>query len=422
MTAFHAAFALSARYIFPVDSDPIPDGVITVERGRITAVGENRSDRQPIDCGNTAILPGLVNTHVHLEFSSLDRPLLAPGVPFTEWIRQVVDLRRRRPDTFADPTGRAEVVFRGLTESRQAGTTLLGEIASIDRFTDELVHTPLDGTIFLELIGLDGGQVEQLAERARQFVEYSRRSDTSWYPGISPHAPYTVHPQLVLQLACDCGAAGVPVAMHLAESSEELQMLRSQDGPFVHLLRDLDAWHPDSVARGTRPLDYLERLSKAGRVLVIHGNYLEPDEMDFLAAHRDTMSLVYCPRTHAFFGHANYPLAGLIDRGVNVALGTDSRASNPDLNLLSEMQYVARHHPGVASDMVLQMGTIAGARALGQDRQTGSLVEGKRADIAVVSLPDADAPNPYELLWDSDRHVVATMCAGQWVGGVVPSD
>ncbi len=132
----------------------------------------------------------------------------------------------------------------------------------------------------------------------------------------------------------------VPVAMHLAESREELDLLRDGTGPFQDLLDERSMWDPQAIPLGSRPLDYLRMLADAPRALVIHGNYLDDEELAFLGANRERMSLVYCPRTHAYFFHPPYPLGRALAAGVHVALGTDSRASNPDLSLLEEMRFV----------------------------------------------------------------------------------
>src|SRR5690606_12357758 len=98
-------------------------------------------------------------------------------------------------------------------------------------------------------------------------------------------------------------ARNLPVAMHIAESPDELELLRAARGPFRDLLEELGAWRDAMHPPGRRPLDYLHRLSAAPRGLVIHGNYLDAEETDYLAAHADQMAVVYCPRTHARFGH-----------------------------------------------------------------------------------------------------------------------
>ena len=155
---------------------------------------------------------------------------------------------------------------------------------------------------------------------------------------------------------------------------------------------------------GLRPRDYLQWLSTAHRALVIHGNYLATDEIEFLSGHRERMSVVYCPRTHAYFGHDAYPLEAMLAAGVRVAVGTDSRASNPDLRLFEELREIARRHSAVSPEAVLQMGTLAGAEALGIAHEYGSITPGKRARLAVVTLP-SNAGEPLAAILSADCRV-----------------
>ncbi len=148
---------------------------------------------------------------------------------------------------------------------------------------------------------------------------------------------------------------------------------------------------------------------------MIHGNYLDGDEIDFLAAHADRMSVIYCPRTHAFFRHAPYPLAKLLAAGANVALGTDSRASNPDLSILSELQFAAAQHLNVPPEMLLRLITAAAAKALGRKSEIGTLTPGKFADLAIVVLPQRHAADPHEHLLDPACQAVTTIFRGRGV-------
>ncbi|HEY2882996.1 MAG TPA: amidohydrolase family protein, partial [Pirellulales bacterium] len=229
--------------------------------------------------------------------------------------------------------------------------------------------------------------------------------------------PYTVHPELLrrcVQLSAD---RKLPVAHHLAESREELMLLRAGRGPFVQLLEDFDAWDPHAIAFGSRPLDYLMTLAISHRALVIHGNYLDDEEIGFLAAHAENMAVVYCPRTHAYFQHDPYPLAKMIAAGVNVAIGTDSRASNPDLSVLADMRFAANQHRLVPPATLLRMITANAAKALGRDDEIGTLTPGKLANLAILQLPRHDAADPHELLFDSDCCVAATIFRGSVVHG-----
>lgn len=402
--------AFRARYLFPVDGPPIADGVLTVEGGRIAAVATSASSHAARDLGNVAVIPGLINAHTHLEFSDFTQPLGEPGMPFVDWIRQVVAWRRAIPDESAAAARTEAAIRAGLAESLRAGVTHLGDIATAGWSPAALTESPIGLTAFRELIGLSESRIEPLLEIASQHI--ANREDAV-RRGISPHAPYTVSPELVRRVAQLSAERRFPLAMHLAETIEELELLASAAGPFVELLSELDAWDPSAVPRGIRPFDYLKLLSEADRALVIHGNYLVRDEIELAAAHAERMAVVYCPRTHAFFHRGRYPLAEMLECGVRVALGTDSRASNPDLNLFEEMRFVAALGD-VSLETALQLGTLAGAAALGVDAECGTLTPGKRADFAVVALPESkEASDPHELLFDAASHVTDVFIGGQ---------
>jgi aminodeoxyfutalosine deaminase len=226
-----------------------------------------------------------------------------------------------------------------------------------------------------------------------------------------------VRPEIVRQCVGISSERRIPLAMHLAESREELILLRDGAGPMVDLMKAFDQWDASEIPRGSRPLDYLRMLAQARRALVIHGNYLDDEEIEFMAAHAENMSVVYCPRTHAYFQHDAYPLAKMISAGVNVALGTDSRASNPDLSILAEMQFAAAQHPLVVPAGLLRMITVDAARALGRDDDVGTITPGKYGDLAVVRLSDHDSSDPHELLLEPGGGVVATIFRGRAVNG-----
>ncbi|HEX4413580.1 MAG TPA: amidohydrolase family protein, partial [Lacipirellulaceae bacterium] len=261
----------------------------------------------------------------------------------------------------------------------------------------------IDATLFHEVIGFSRARAESSLNALIQRLEFATAAKTSaGFPapaqGISPHAPYTVSPLLLRPLVTLAHHQNLPVAMHLAESREELQFVKEGAGPFKDLLEDRSMWDSEAVPRGSTPHDYLRTLADAPRALVIHGNYLEDDELDFLGTHRDRMSLVYCPRTHTYFDHSPYPLTAALKHGVRVALGTDSRASNPDLDLFMEMQHVARTHPNVNPHEILRMATLAGAEALGREAEFGSIRPGKVANLVALPLADAPLTAPTEAL------------------------
>jgi cytosine/adenosine deaminase-related metal-dependent hydrolase len=238
---------------------------------------------------------------------------------------------------------------------------------------------------FLELLGRAEERVQPLMDLAKSHISAARAA-ANVYPGLSPHATYSIHPQLLRQACALSAAEQFPVAMHVAESRQELKLLANHVGPLVDLLAKLGAWIPSAIPPGARPLDFLETLQNAHRALVIHGNFLTTEEIEFIGARRDRMSVVYCPRTHAYFRRWLYPLAEMLRAGVRLAVGTDSRASNPDLSVLAELRQIARGLPRHDPAEILKMGTLSAAEALGIDAEYGSISVGKRAAFAVVPI------------------------------------
>jgi cytosine/adenosine deaminase-related metal-dependent hydrolase len=378
--------ALQARVVFPVDQPPIEHGVVIIHGDRILRVGKNVAEQKPVDLGDVALLPGFVNAHTHLEFSYLRQPLGEPGIPLVDWIRLVIAERGRGRSSTADD------LRDGIAESHHSGVLTIADISTSAH------RLPADVTYFHEVIGFSRARAASALNAVDERLAHLRELNQHFRSGISPHAPYTVSPQLLRDLVARANDFHLPMAMHIAESQEELELLRHGKGAFRDLLEERSMWDAEAIPRGSRPLDYLQVLSESPRALVIHGNYLDRDELDFLAARSVQMSLVYCPRTHAYFCHAPYPLEQALAAGVHLALGTDSRASNPDLSMLDEMRHVSRSHPIVEPQQILRMATLCGAEALGRDSDVGSITPGKLANLVAVSLEDSSKGQPSDWL------------------------
>jgi cytosine/adenosine deaminase-related metal-dependent hydrolase len=397
----------TARWVFPVAGPPLPNGTVTVRGDLIEAVTP-RGERSPdTNLGNVAIIPGLVNAHTHLDLSGA-RGLIPPTDPdhFTDWLRSVIAYRRSQAPEAVQPNIRA-----GLAECTRAGTTLLGDITVGGMSWYAVSHAPIRAYLFWEVIGLQ-------AERYhRVLTECSIKTGQSWdddapaaiYPGTplcrwatSPHSPYSAnHDQARSQLFL--GHA----AIHFAESPAELELLATKSGPFVAFLQELGVWDPTALTAGL--MDFFVTHPKSRPpALFIHCNYLPTD-----APLAPVQSIVYCPRTHAAFKHPPHPFREILARGVRVCLGTDSLASNPDLDIFAEAQFLRERYPDFPPEQLLRMVTLSGAEALGWANEAGSLELGKSADFVAMPLPDRDAADPYDLLFASAGERL-TMFRGQW--------
>lgn len=406
---------LRAQWVIPVAADPIEQGVVEIAGREIVAVRPSRS-REPgvVDLGDTAIIPGLVNAHAHLEFSTLTRPL-EPRSPFAEWIRSVVAWRRSRTGTVTD------AVSAGLRESAAAGVTTIGEIATPGWSPEVFNSTTPRGVLFRESIALDEANVDAELQAAAAFRQQIERTDPvgDVRYGFSPHAPYSVHPRLFRELVTMAAGCRAPLAFHLAETREELDAIRFGSGPLVDAFRASGFWRDGVIPEGTRPLDYLHAMAQLPHGLVVHGNYLDEEEFELLAG-CPGLTVVYCPRTHDWFGHPPHPWLRLMQRGVRVALGTDGRSSNPDLSLWSEMLFLRDRFPDVAASSLLRLGTVNGAEALGMCDQIGTLQPGRRADLAMVQVCRDGNAEPYGRLLNPASRIKAVMRDGRWISELRP--
>jgi cytosine/adenosine deaminase-related metal-dependent hydrolase len=384
----------AARWIFPIDAPPLEQGTITIGAERIVAVEPHGARTADVDLGNVALLPGFVNAHTHLDLSGA-RGLCPPCPDFTQWLRQVIAFRRART-----PEQVQADIAAGLAEALRFGTTLIGDIAAGGVSWEHLANANCRSVVFHELLGLTEERAKQSEELARSWLS-NRRATDRCRPGLSPHAPYSVRSTLYSAL----GAEWVPIATHLAESPAELELLRDHRGPLVDFLKELKVWDPSGLCADPR-----EVIRLLPRGMFVHCNYL-----DVSMAYFWKQSIVICPRTHYAFVHTRHPFPWMCAR---MALGTDSLASNPDLDILAEARFLRRHYPEVAPATLLRMLTLSGAEALGLEAITGSLTPGKSADLVVLPLPNDDRGDAHDLVLDSTLPVERVMFRGEWVEAV----
>jgi len=387
-----------ARWIVPVCEPPLADGWIEWADGRILGLGRGTPPGPVRDLGDVALLPGLVNAHTHLEFSDLAAPLGVAGNPLPEWIAAVL---RQRGGAAATPEAKAAAIAGGLAESAAAGVRLLAEIATPPWPLPEPPAAGLEWIAFAELLGLQAGRQQQTWEAAER-LPAEPGSAGSW--GLSPHAPYSTSEAFV-QRAVDWSRRDrLPLAMHVAESPEEIALVEQGQGPFRRLLRAWGLWEAQRFPWSAGITGLLRQLARAHRALVVHGNYLTAPQISFLAS-QPQMSVVYCPRTHAYFGHPPHPVAALQRAGIRVALGTDSRASNPDLQLWNEVRFLAEQRPDLPPETLLRMATLDAADALGR-ADCGRLQVGARPGLIALPTTASDAAALWPALCNATPHVI----------------
>ncbi len=191
-------------------------------------------------------------------------------------------------------------------------------------------------------------------------------------------------PALFREIGRRAGAA--PLSIHLGESAEEVEFLRTGLGPIRRMLEHLGVWTGEWRAPGCDPVEYMEDLGylRPG-TLVVHGVHLHEDGLDRLRRARAV--LVACPRSNLWVGAGAPRLSRFYASGVPVAIGTDSLASSPSLNLFDELAEMRRMAPEVSAAALLDSATRQGAEALGFGHHYGTVAPGKRAALVAVSVP-----------------------------------
>ncbi len=361
------------------------DGWVAVDRGRIAALSRRPpSDGAPeIDLGEVAVLPGLVNAHTHLELSYL-RDEVPPASQFVSWIRGVIAARRKRPDPASPEI--LESIDRGIEEALACGTAVVGDISNTLATFGPLARSPLAGVVFYELIRFS-------AQDARGFVEEAAAALEALPPTervratLAAHAPYSVAPLVfrAIREAVDRDPFSA-CSVHLSESAEEVEFIRSGGGPWRTMLEELGSWDPQWVPPGGTPVQFLDDSGFLdGRLLAVHGVQMDAADLQRLASRGTT--LVTCPRSNGHTGAGAPPLEEFYESGVRVAVGTDSLASAPDLNVFAELATMRALAPSVPAAALLDSATRQGSRALGFDPDFGTIEAGKLARLLAVAVP-----------------------------------
>jgi aminodeoxyfutalosine deaminase len=412
----NAVTLLRARFVLPIVRPPLENGAVAVAGGRLVAVGpwaEIRRSRSgtAVDLGDSVVLPGLVNAHCHLEYSALAGKIQPPR-NFAEWIKAIVALKAQM----------ALEDFRhswqqGAAMLLRSGTTTVADVAAFPELLPEAWSgTPLRVISFRELIGLKSGPP------ATRALETAVQAMTGWPKaagriGLSPHAPYTTTTDLLRQAAQAALIHRWRLVTHVAESESEFEMFMYRQGPLYTWLKS----QRDMADCGQgSPVQHLARSgSLSHRLLAVHANYLDRDDAPALG--RQRVSVVHCPRSHAYFRHLRFPREELAAHGVNLCLGTDSLASTlqppretAQLDLFAEMRALAAADPGLAPATILRMATANGAQALGREREIGELSPGAQADLIAVPLGGA-ASDPLAAVLQHAGPVLASMIGGTWV-------
>ena len=402
---------LAADWVFPAVTPPIKDGAVLVDaHGRIVAVGRDVGGEVPSPPGvsneyfpDAALLPGLVNAHTHLELTGLGAALDEPDFP--SWIRHLRALKAERtPEQFL------EAARQGIRDCWAAGVTTIADTGDTGAVARALAELGGRGIAYHEVFGPSPAQLQESMAGLKAAVAALRPLESSGRLriGVSPHAPYTVSGPLYREVATWARAEGLPLALHLAESSEESQLLGDATGDFAR------AWElrgiPMPEPLGMSPVAWVDyHMTLGPDTLCIHAVRASPADIALMA--RRQVTVAHCPLSNRAHGQGAAPLAALLEARVQVGIGTDSVLSVGTLDLLAEAR-AARELASLSAFDTLGLVTWGAAAAIGFSERLGALASGAPADVAVMSLSHA-AADPEEELLSGRGVVLATFVGGR---------
>jgi len=374
---------LKASIVLPLNGPPIKDGAVVIDDNLIVGTGPAADFTSPsvevVNLGEMVLMPGLINTHCHLDYSTL-RYAISPQRTFAAWVRRINAIKR----TLSSEDYQFAIA-RGFEELRQWGTTSVCNIESVPELMMTMQEPPIRTWWFYEMIDVRHRiTTEQVVLGALTFFQ-SRPNSLNRY-GLSPHAPYTASHTLY-HLAGAC-ADTLPMLLttHVAESREEREMFADAKGPLYDFMQSLGRPMTD-CGHGT-PFAQLWRSGSINRDwLLVHMNELSESDFQLLGSlsRDDLPNVVHCPGSHAYFDHSPFPYRRLHDMGVNICVATDSLASTHSLSLLGELRRVRGIEPWLSAEQLLATVTTNAARAVGNAGRLGVIEAGAFADL--IALP-----------------------------------
>lgn len=391
-----------------MEGEAIANGAVAVEGARIAAVAGWKEisathSGEVIDLGEMVLMPGLINAHCHLDYTML-RGKIGAQASFADWIRAIN--AQKAPLTESDYIAS---IIAGWEEARRYGTTSLLNMEAFPELLPRLPRPPLRVWWCAEMIDLRRRvNVSEIAEALRAWFG----SHPEWLGGfgLAPHAPYTASAELYAEAG---RVPGVPLATHLAESREEMQLFRDATGPLFDFLKTLGRLAGD-CGRATPLSHLLDGRLLDGRWIIAHLNELI--DADFkLLEEGPKFHVVHCPRSHTFFGHAPFAWKKLRSLGFNIAVGTDSLASNSSLSLFAELRQLSQMEMWMAPREILETVTVNAAAGLSQANSLGKIRAGFYADL--IGIPSTlSEKDSYAGVIKYDKSVPWMMINGEVLG------
>lgn len=390
-----------AKWIFPANGEIIEDGLLVLENGKIVNIIKNSDCNKQnilnnaceiIDCGRSVITPGFINLHTHLQYTDLKKSSKEEN--FVEWIKELM-----LQYAFWNNKRKQKSVINGIKEAILSGTTTIVQLSGEYEFLEVFNKFDIKTYVFLETFAnTEDSSETEFKKLVEKYNKIMQNKNSNIHVGFSPHAVYTVHHYLWKKIADYSFKNNILVHTHLAEAKAEIEWLNSGQSDLNNLFKLLNKQPIVPYQKGLNPIEYLKGLN------IINEN--------FIAAHmiqlnKDLMEeffglgakIAHCPRSNILLHGKTLDLTEYNNYLNSIGVGTDSKYSNYDLNLLNEARFI-KFSSNLDLFNLINMLTINAAKILKIDSFTGSLEKGKDADFLIFHLENNQT---YQDLFDLER-------------------
>lgn len=367
---------ITADFIFPVTAAPLKNGVIGLdEKGRIESVltAEQAQGKEGIKYYSGVLVPGFINTHCHLELSHM-REKINEHTGLTNFIKSILALRQQPEEDVISAMQHAD------QEMFANGIVAVGDISNVIDSKNVKLQSQIYYHTFIELFGFNRPSepiIESGVELKNQFMPLKS--------SIVPHAPYSVSSELFEAIRNSTTINDIQ-SIHNQETIAENELFEKGSGKFAEFFAELGIAQSDAHRSGENSLHYhLPKMPKEVNTLLVHNTFSSKADVDFAKTQHQQVYWCLCPNANLYIENTLPNVALLLNEEVKITLGTDSLASNHQLNILAEMQTLQKQKD-VPFEEVLKWATLNGAEFLGIDAEYGSLSVGKKPGINLIQL------------------------------------
>ncbi len=367
---------ISADYIYPIIIAPIKNGVLgLMEDGTITAVltAEEAKNLTNVMHYEGVIVPGLINTHCHLELSHLKNKI-PEKTGLTGFIKQILALRQQPEEEVISAMQNAD------EEMYNNGIVAVGDISNGLASKDVKLKSKIYYHTFIEVFGFNKPSEPIIAQGLQLKKDFQPLRAS-----IVPHAPYSVSAALFMEIN-EVTQADDVLSIHNQETQGENELFESGSGTFADFFADLSIKQSEDHNSGKNAIHYhLPKMPKDVNTLLVHNTMVSKADIDFAQNEHQQLFWCLCPNANIYIENTLPNLAVLNEAEVKLTLGTDSLASNHQLNVLTEIQ-VLQDEKQIPFNESIKWATLNGAEFLGIANQYGSLEVGKKPGVVLIEL------------------------------------